>query len=187
MEKPYCFISYSSKNKEIAESVKAKLLANSISCWMALYSIPYGSDYATEIYDAVANCKVFVLILSEQAMDSVHVPKELDLAVTNKRIVIPFRIDEGQLKDNFHYFLCNVQILRVESSLDDALTELTNFIIDISNKDLTSNSNVMIPSQRLQLPSKALVGRSKYIEQIDQMLSENNKLFISGIDRKSVV
>ena len=181
MEKPYCFISYSTKNKKIAESVMNELLANSISCWMAPYSIPYGSDYSTEIYDAVANCKVFVLILSEQSMNSVYVTKELDLAIANKRIVIPFRIDEGKLNRSFSFFLCNVQIMHAEFSLTEALDRLTKFIIDMSKRDLDSDDKVILPSQRLQLPGKDLVGRSKYIEQIDQMLSENNILCISGI------
>ncbi len=182
MENPYCFISYSTKNKDIAESVKDKLLSNSISCWMAPYSIPYGSDYSTEIYDAIANCKVFVLILSEQSMNSVYVVKELDLAVSNKRIIIPFRIDEEKLTKSFSFFLCNVQIMHAEStSLTEAMDRLTKFIIDISNNDLASDNMHVFPSQRLQLPGKAMVGRERYIKQIDQMLSENNKLCISGI------
>ncbi len=180
-DNPYVFISYSTKNTEIADSVKSELLKNGISCWMAPFSIPYGSNYSTEIFDAVANCKVFVLILSEQAMDSVYVSKELDLAIANCKIVIPFQIDEGKLKKNFAFYLCNVQIIHAESSVDESLKNMTEFIISVSKNLPTSENLSAHLTQRFELPSKSIVGRQHYIDQLDEMLLHNNIVCISGI------
>lgn len=46
------FISYSSKEKEIADLVRETLENNGISCWMAPESIPASSGYAAEITEA---------------------------------------------------------------------------------------------------------------------------------------
>ncbi len=180
-EKPYVFISYSTKNTEVADSVKSELIENGISCWMAPYSIPYGSNYSIEIFDAVANCKVFVLILSEQAMESVFVSKELELAVENCKIILPFQIDEGKLKKNFAFYLCNVQIIHAESSVDESLKKMIDFIVSVSKNFPSSDSSSVHPVQRLQLPSRSLAGRQHYINQLDEMFSQSNIICVSGI------
>ena len=46
------FISYSSKEKEMADLVRETLENNGISCWMAPESIPASSGYAAEITEA---------------------------------------------------------------------------------------------------------------------------------------
>lgn len=42
----YAFISYSSKNKSLADSMRQLLNKNNIASWMAPYDIPAGSKYA---------------------------------------------------------------------------------------------------------------------------------------------
>ena len=66
MENKDVFISYKAEETAEALWVKTSLEQNGISCWMAPTSIPGGSSYAKEITHAIENCKVFVLILSQQ-------------------------------------------------------------------------------------------------------------------------
>ena len=58
------FISYSSKEYELAKKLKIYLEKNKISCWMAPDSIPKGSNYSNEIPMIIYNVKVFLIILS---------------------------------------------------------------------------------------------------------------------------
>ena len=177
----YVFISYSTKNLDIAESIKTELEKNEISCWMAPYSIPSGSDYSVEIFDAIANCKVFVLILSEQSMKSQYVPKELDLAIANCKIVLPFQIDDRKLEKNFAMYLANVQIYHAGSSPRDSLRRITDFIVSVS-KNLSHHKTISsFPTQHMQFPNKNLVPRHDCIRSIDELFSQSNIVFISGI------
>lgn len=55
------------------------------------------------------NCSVFVLILSKNAQKSKWVPRELDQAINENKIVMPFDIDDCALQDDFNFYLTNVQ------------------------------------------------------------------------------
>ena len=103
------FISY--KAEEYAEAlwVKTTLETNGISCWLAPGSIPGGSNYALEIPMAIRNCKAFVLLLSEKAQCSKWVPRELDQAINENKIIMPFMLENCALKDDFNFYLTNVQ------------------------------------------------------------------------------
>lgn len=103
------FISY--KAEEYAEAlwVKTTLETNGISCWLAPGSIPGGSSYAVEIPAAIRACKAFVLLLSEKAQSSKWVPRELDQAINENKIILPFMLENCALKDDFNFYLTNVQ------------------------------------------------------------------------------
>lgn len=92
------FISYSSKNKNAAQAVCHILEQNRIKCWMAPRDISGGCSYGDVIDEAISACKVFVLVFSEQSAVSQWVQAELNIAFTEQRHIIPFRIDEAPLK-----------------------------------------------------------------------------------------
>lgn len=103
------FISYKSEDYEQADWLRKVLETNGISCWMAPASIPGGSSYAKEIPVAIEHCKVMVLVLTERCQDSVWVPKELSSALSAKKTVMPFVLEDCALTDDFNFFLSNVQ------------------------------------------------------------------------------
>ena len=109
MTKRDVFISYNSEQFEAAGWVRSVLETNGISCWMAPADIPGGSSYAAEIPVAIANCRVFVVVLTEKAQQSKWVPKELDLAVNSGKVIMPFMLEQFQLRDDFNFYLSNVQ------------------------------------------------------------------------------
>ncbi|MBQ4066856.1 MAG: leucine-rich repeat domain-containing protein [Clostridia bacterium] len=103
------FISYKTEEFDDAIWVKSVLESNGITCWMAPMSIPGGSSYAVEIPHAIRNCKVFVLILSEKSQESKWVPKEIDQAINAGKTILPFMLEDCELKDDFNFYLTNVQ------------------------------------------------------------------------------
>lgn len=109
MERKDVFISYKSEEFDEASWVKATLEHNGISCWMAPMCIPGGSSYAVEIPAAIKQCKVFVLILSERSQLSQWVPKELDQAINEAKVIMPFMLENCRLQDDFNFYLTNVQ------------------------------------------------------------------------------
>ena len=74
-----------------------------------------GALYADEIVRAINEAKVVVLILSEQAVASPHVGKEIERASSKRRRIVALRTDRASLPRAFEYFLSESQWLDVES------------------------------------------------------------------------
>ena len=91
------FISYSSKNQKIADALLAYLEQQKIRCWMAPRNILPGQEYAEAIDEALFQIKVFVIIFSAQSVQSQWVKKETNLAVSDDKVIIPFKIDDTRL------------------------------------------------------------------------------------------
>ena len=109
MERKDIFISYKSEDFDQANWLRSVLEANGFSCWMAPASIPGGSNYAREIPQAIDQCRVFVLALTQRCQDSIWVPKELDRAINSGKIIMPFMLENCALTDDFNFYLSNVQ------------------------------------------------------------------------------
>lgn len=127
----FVFISYSSQEIDIAEQTRLVLEKNGISCWMAPQSIPAGSDYGLEIPKALAKCKALVLLLSKASQESNWVPKEVGIAISKGKIVIPFQIDNSMLTDSFDFMLTNNQRIEAFNRMSEAYRELVKRLLDI--------------------------------------------------------
>ena len=103
------FISYKSDEFATADWVRQTLEDHGISCWMAPACIPGGSNYAREIPQAIRACRVFVLILSAKSQTSQWVPKEVDQAINMQKTIMPFMLENCELRDDFNFYLSNVQ------------------------------------------------------------------------------
>ena len=103
------FISYKSDEFATADWVRQTLEDHGISCWMAPACIPGGSNYAREIPQAIRACRIFVLILSAKSQTSQWVPKEVDQAINMQKTIMPFMLENCELRDDFNFYLSNVQ------------------------------------------------------------------------------
>ena len=56
------FLSYSSKNSQIAEEIYNLFLNKELDVWFAPESIEEGNDYGESIINGIENCKIFVLL-----------------------------------------------------------------------------------------------------------------------------
>lgn len=124
----YAFISYSTEDTDEAVWLKKVLVENGIKCWMAPDSIPGGSSYADEIDDAINECTVFVLVLSDNAQQSKWVKKELDRAINTGKLVLPFMIENTQLEKAFNFYLTDVQRYAAFESKVSAVEKMVKHI-----------------------------------------------------------
>lgn len=99
------FISYSSKDKPIADAICATLESRSIRCWMAPRDVLPGTNYPRAIIDAIESSKIMVLIFSSHSNSSPHVVRELSHAVSKGVIIIPFRIEDIQPSKDMEYLI----------------------------------------------------------------------------------
>lgn len=99
------FISYSSANKEIADAVCNALEARGISCWIAPRNILPGSDWSASIIGALNECRLFVLVLTEQSNRSPQVKREVERVVHKDVPIIAFRVENVELTPSLEYFI----------------------------------------------------------------------------------
>lgn len=143
------FISFSSKDKKLAEKIYSRLEKNGISCWISSKNIPPGADYQACIVEAINDAQIVVLIFSAQANDSNEVAKELSLA--SKKTLIPTRIEDVIPAGAFQYQLSNRQFIDLFEDFDNRLEELSDRI-----KAALNNSTPVT-----QIKKKALIDRKK--------------------------
>lgn len=118
----YAFISYSTANQSAADSLRALFAKNGIPTWMAPYDIPVGSHYAQVISNALKGCACLVLVLTNQAQDSIWVAKEVERAIHYRKPIMPLQLGEVALNDEFELYISTDQILpvkRIDESGED--------------------------------------------------------------------
>ena len=92
------FVSYSSKDKAIADTIVAALENNQIRCWYAPRDIKPGEDWGNAITTAVINARIFLMIFSGNANQSQRVLDELNFAISQQAVILPFRIENLEPK-----------------------------------------------------------------------------------------
>jgi hypothetical protein len=123
------FVSYASQDAAVANAVVENLEQHGIKCWIAPRDATRGSHYADEIVRAINGTKVFVLVLSEHAVASPHVGRELERAASKRRRIIGLRTGAAPLTRSFEYFLSESQWIDVAAvGVPAALTKLAQAV-----------------------------------------------------------
>ena len=130
-QKAFVFISYSSRDKNIADHLCMKLEEAGIKAWYAPRDIA-SNDYASAIVSAITRCTHFVVIISKNSLASQHVLNEIDLAFRelNRNIrFLPLRIDEEDMAPAFTYYLSrqhwvDVHVPPIEQRLDEFVKKI---------------------------------------------------------------
>ena len=139
------FISYSSKNSAAAQAICHELEDNNIKCWMAPRDIPVGAKYASVITQAIKECKAVVLVFSEFSAISPWVESEINIAFSNRRPIVPYKIDATPLEnyDEFYLMLNNRHWIE---AYPDFKTRFADLVTVISNLVGAKTSNVTKPT-----------------------------------------
>ncbi len=101
----HVFISYASKNKQLADALCHTLEQHRISCWIAPRDVLPGEPYAREIIRGIRDCQIIVLIYTNDSNVSEHVLNEIDKAFNYGKVIIPFIADDTRMSDEFDYYL----------------------------------------------------------------------------------
>jgi TolB protein len=125
------FISYSSKDKLVADAICASLEANKIKCWFTPRDILPGQDWAESIEDAITKSKIFILIFSSYSNDSKQISREISLAFNSEVTVIPFRIEDIEPKGAMKYYLLNTHW---QDALTPPLENNINKLVEVVSK-----------------------------------------------------
>jgi TIR domain len=99
------FISYSTKNKSVADPLCAALESAEIRCWIAPRDVQPGLPFAGQITRAIHASKVMILIFSADSNNSEQIVREVELAANARLPIIDFRIDDLTPNDDLQYYL----------------------------------------------------------------------------------
>lgn len=99
------FISYASRDVLVAGKLCAALETASLPCWIAPRDVLAGESYAAAIVQAINSCRMLVLVLSKNAIESPHVLREVERASSKRRPVLSVRMDATELPPELEYFV----------------------------------------------------------------------------------
>ncbi len=151
------FISYSSKDKTIADAVCARLEARGIRCWIAPRDVQPGLPYGEEIIDAIHASRAMVLVFSSNANASPHIPKEIERAVSHGVSVIPLRVEAVTPGKSLDYFISSVHWLdAITPPLESHLESLANTILTLLPQERRTIPAVVPPIPQPTPPSIAV-------------------------------
>jgi hypothetical protein len=88
------FISYSAKDKAVADAVVSTHEKVGIRCWYAPRDIPPGADWGDAIIQAIEQCSLMILIFSGNADQSQRVLDELNYSISEGKPILPFRVED---------------------------------------------------------------------------------------------
>jgi len=123
----YAFISYSTQNQVISDSMRQLLTKYGISSWMAPADIPAGSKYAQVINRAIKECSCVILMLSNASQKSIWVAKEIERAINYHKTIIPVQIEDLVLNDEFEFYISTDQIVAIKQ-IEDTSPEIKKIL-----------------------------------------------------------
>jgi TIR domain len=109
------FISHSSKDAELCDSLCSYFEEREIKCWVGPRDTAVGKNYAESIVNAIRNAKLMIVLFSKNANQSAHVANEVERASHYNLHIIPFKVDESLPTHKLELFLSSVQWLEVKN------------------------------------------------------------------------
>ena len=97
------FISYSSKDRDIAETICQALEVRGQNCWIACRDVGAGENFQEAIVRQLRSAKVMLLVFTSNANNSDEIKKELVLAGRHQVTVVPVRVEDVVPNDAFTY------------------------------------------------------------------------------------
>jgi len=101
-----CVLSYATEDQVFAEKLYADLQSKGVDCWFAPHDLKTGGKLRPQVYEAIQKQEKLLLILSEHAVKSDWVEREVELAFERERqlpemlVLFPIRLDDAVMQTN---------------------------------------------------------------------------------------
>src|ERR1700742_5379724 len=96
------FISHSSLDKPLVRRLALGLIAEGIPVWLDSWSLEIGDSLLDKIYDGIDDSSIVVLVMSQSAVNSGWVNRELNAALSKeetagRKFLIPIKTDDCEI------------------------------------------------------------------------------------------
>ena len=133
----HIFISYSRKDFEAADRLRATLAKAGYEAWIDR-EIPGGDLWKKRIAEAIEAARAFMVLLSPNAVASDNVRKELDMADSRKKLILPLVIAPTKIPHEMEYSLAGLQWIDVSTTSDGGERKLLSELKSLIEQDETS-------------------------------------------------
>ncbi len=103
------FISYSRADNEFVDGLIRDLEQNGVPVWLDRHDIEGGTAWRAAISEAIRRCRAFVIVLSPNSTGSKNVSRELSLAESHDRTIIPIIYQACDIPAGMEYQLAELQ------------------------------------------------------------------------------
>jgi hypothetical protein len=127
--KPYIFASYSHKNiKEVFWCIK-KLAESRYRIWYD-EGIEPGNEWPEEVGRALTGCQLFLVFMSQAAMDSRNVRNEINFASSENKSMMVVFLQPAQLSEGMQLQIGTVQFIHKNELTDTEFLEKMKKVLD---------------------------------------------------------
>lgn len=179
------FICHSSLDRETVDKACKWIEEKGFSCWVSYRTedLQPGIIYTEKIVEMIDSCKLFIVFVSNNSVNSEQVRQEVCIANERQRYglrIFPVIIGDPLNMDAFHrymgYVLAGKEMIHWEDS--DARNELIKlFTLHLGSKGTGERAGIssVIPAKQ------PFIGREKELEYIYASLMKNRRLCVSGL------
>ncbi|QNO29203.1 TIR domain-containing protein [Sphingopyxis sp. OPL5] len=122
-KRPRLFVSHHSSKYDVALHVEKALARHGVDCWIAPRDIGPGEAFDTAIMKAIRDSEGVLLLFCSQSDKSPHVKRELILADSAHKAIIPLRLEEI-VPDDLAYHLASAQWIDWLEKRDDSIARI---------------------------------------------------------------
>ena len=122
------FISYSSIDQKIAETICDALQSRGFPCWIACRDIGPGENFQEAIVKAIRSAKLMILVFTSNANNSDEIKKEVVLAGRHRVTVVPVRVEDVVPNDALAYEFATRQWIDLFKDWERNIEQLTSRI-----------------------------------------------------------
>ena len=178
------FISFSTKDIDVCKSVCRWLKGNGLTYWAYF---DYKSDnYQEKIYKGIENCKQCILLISDNSVKSQDVINEVGVISSRKNqekgmAIFPVYIDEIKDKTKERSLLSYAISIRDSYNWNDK-SDKEKLLAGITGEVNKSVTKAAAEEVNSNVPDEIeLIGRTQYIEEIENLLDEKKKVYVVGV------
>jgi TIR domain len=120
---PDAFLSHSSKDDALAQSLCQLLESQGIRCWLAPRDVTPGRAYAEECVRGIEASQSFVLLASENAVASVQVMSEVEQAHKRAKTIYTILIGKPKITQELDYYISRLDWIEYAGDSVGSLAE----------------------------------------------------------------
>jgi len=156
---PSIFISYSSSDQKVAETICDALQSRGYSCWITCRDVGPGENFQESIVRAIRSAKLMLLVFTGNANNSNEIKKEIVLAGRYHLTVVPVRVEDVVPNDALAYEFATRQWIDLfrdwERDIERLATQIGSILTDGS-----PSGGKGVPTTEKPLPEPPVVKKS---------------------------
>ena len=156
-EPPEVFVSYARTDKERVLELAGKLRAAGVSLWLDTTGIDAATLWGEQIVNALESAKVLLLMLTESAVESKNVAREVMLVSERNGNILPVHLEPIQIPPTLKYQLAGIQHVECFNQGDstDSLKTIVRALERLGVKVAALPPETKAPAPAMQADARA--------------------------------